>query len=256
MSVASAVRRAARERETGSCRAKPMGGKTSRLVPHRDWLLARLSAKGATLRKVQAELGARGIRIGYARPSFSSTGAFRRVVRHAAEQDRRDVARRRAQWRKHQGRVAPTRLVFIDETGAATNMARLRGWGPKGIRLVEKAPCAFAGAINGPSFPAYVRPAIRSAGAKLFFLPPCSPDLQPIDPVFAKLKHRLRTAGERTVAATWCRIGTLLDDFTPDECANYLRNAGDASASTGFALVTTHSRAEGGRCGHYRSRLA
>jgi transposase len=200
------------------------------------------------------------------------------VVRHAAEQDRKDVARRRAQWRKHQGKVDPTRLVFIDETSTKTNMARLRGWARKGTRLVEKAPqgrwctltflaalrhdrleapCVFRGAINGQSFLAYVRhvlvptlrhgdivvldnlgshkskavrQAIRQAGARLFFLPAYSPDLNPIEQVFSKLKHMLRNAGPRTLKTLWKTIGALLDSFTAEECANYLRNAGYASA--------------------------
>jgi len=75
-----------------------------------------------------------------------------------------------------------------------------------------------------------VRQAIRAAGAKLFFLPPYSPDLNPIEQVFAKLKTLLRKAAERSVEATWKRIGALLRCFTPAECANYLRNAGYASA--------------------------
>ena len=119
------------------------------------------------------------------------------------------------------------------------------------------APCVFDGPINGRSFLAYVeqllvptlkagdivvmdnlgshkgravRRAIRNAGAKLFFLPPYSPDLNPIEQVFAKLKTLLRKAAERTVEATWRRIGSLLAHFTPTECANYLANAGYASA--------------------------
>ena len=74
-----------------------------------------------------------------------------------------------------------------------------------------------------------VRHAIRAAGARLFFLPPYSPDLNPIEQVFAKLKTLLRKAAERTVDATWKRIGTLLNAFTQPECANYFRNAGYAS---------------------------
>ncbi|HEX8467823.1 MAG TPA: transposase, partial [Allosphingosinicella sp.] len=74
-----------------------------------------------------------------------------------------------------------------------------------------------------------VRNAIRAVGAKLFFLPPYSPDLNPIEQVFAKLKLLMRKAAERTVEATWKRIGTLLDAFPPHECANYLRNSGYAS---------------------------
>jgi transposase len=118
------------------------------------------------------------------------------------------------------------------------------------------APCVLDGPINGRLFTAYVeqflvptlspgdivimdnlgshkgnavREAIRSAGAKLLFLPPYSPDLNPIEQVFAKLKLLLRKAAERTTEATWKRIGSLLDAFPPDECANYLRNSGYAS---------------------------
>jgi transposase len=119
------------------------------------------------------------------------------------------------------------------------------------------APCVIDGPINGESFLAYVeqvllptlrpgdiviidnlgshkgkavRRTLRAAGAKLFFLPPYSPDLNPIEQVFAKLKTLLRKANERTVEATWRRIGALLECFKPAECANYFRNAGYASA--------------------------
>ncbi len=119
------------------------------------------------------------------------------------------------------------------------------------------APCVIDGPINGESFLAYVeqvlvptlkpgdiviidnlgshkgkavRHAIRSVGAKLFFLPPYSPDLNPIEQVFAKLKTLLRKAAERTVEATWKRIGGLLTCFSSQECANYFKNAGYASA--------------------------
>ena len=119
------------------------------------------------------------------------------------------------------------------------------------------APCVLDGPINGESFLAYVeqfllptlsagdvvimdnlgshksqavRRAIRSVGARLIFLPPYSPDLNPIEQVFAKLKTLLRKANERTVEATWMRIGSLLDAFSPTECANYLINSGYASS--------------------------
>lgn len=177
----------------------------------------------------------------------------------------------------HQGKLDPTRLVFIDETWAKTNMTRTHGRCRRGKRLVAKvphgrwrtltflaalrsdridAPCVIDGPINGLSFLAYVeqilvptlaagdivimdnlgshkgravRKAIRTVGAKLFFLPPYSPDLNPIEQVFAKLKTLLRKADERTVEDTWKRIGVLLDAFHPRECANYLKNAGYAS---------------------------
>lgn len=167
--------------------------------------------------------------------------------------------------------------MFIDETWAKTNMARLSGWGIKGQRVKGLAPhghwrtmtllaglrqdgmvapFVVDGPINGNWCRLYVenvlvptlkpgdivimdnlgshkgcpvRQAIHQAGARLFFLPPYSPDLNPIEQVFAKLKALIRKAGERTVEATWKRIGSLLDRFTPTECANYLANAGYAS---------------------------
>jgi len=71
-----------------------------------------------------------------------------------------------------------------------------------------------------------VRQLIRSAGAKLFLLPKYSPDLNPIEQVFAKLKHLLRKAAARTIDTVCEAIGRLLKDFTPKECANYFKNPG------------------------------
>lgn len=184
------------------------------------------------------------------------------------------MARRRAQWKKYQGRLDPRHLVFIDETWAKTNMTRTHGRAPRGKRLVAKAPhgrwrtltflaalrhdrlvapCVIDGPINGDSFLAYVeqvlvptlgpgdiviidnlgshkgkavRRALRAAGAKLFFLPPYSPDLNPIEQVFAKLKTLLRRAAPRTRQSLWKRIGSLLDHFPTHECQNYIINAG------------------------------
>ena len=76
---------------------------------------------------------------------------------------------------------------------------------------------------------AAVRKAIRKARAHLLFLPPYSPDLNPIEQVFAKLKHLLRDAAERTAEATWQHIDALLDRLSVAECAHYFRNAGYAS---------------------------
>ena len=118
------------------------------------------------------------------------------------------------------------------------------------------APWVIDGPINGATFRTYVeqvlvptlrkgdivildnlgshkapaiRNAIRAAGARLVFLPAYSPDLNPIEQVFAKLKHLLRKAAERSKETLWRRIGTLLDQFTPQECENYLRNSGYGS---------------------------
>lgn len=74
-----------------------------------------------------------------------------------------------------------------------------------------------------------VRRAIRKAGARLLFLPKYSPDLNPIEQVFAKLKHLLRKAQARSYDALLEATAKLLDAFTPGECANYLRNSGYAA---------------------------
>lgn len=71
-----------------------------------------------------------------------------------------------------------------------------------------------------------IREAIRATGASLLYLPPCSPDLNPIEQVFAKLKALLRQAEARTRETLWATIGRLLKRFSPDECRNYLQNAG------------------------------
>jgi transposase len=71
-----------------------------------------------------------------------------------------------------------------------------------------------------------IRQEIEAAGARLLYLPPYSPDLNPIEQVFAKLKALLRKAAARTVDALWAAIATALDTFTPDECANYFTNSG------------------------------
>ena len=118
------------------------------------------------------------------------------------------------------------------------------------------APCVIDGPINAHRFLAYVtrflvptlrpgdivvidtlgshkgaavRRAIRAAGAYLFFLPPYSPDLNPIEQVFAKLKALLRKAAARSVEETCTTIGALLDEFTAQECVNYFVNSGYAS---------------------------
>jgi putative transposase len=73
-----------------------------------------------------------------------------------------------------------------------------------------------------------VRQAIRAAGAKLIFLPKYSPDLNPIEQLFAKLKHLLRKAAARTIETLTAAVGELLDAFTAEECANYFANSGYA----------------------------
>jgi len=167
--------------------------------------------------------------------------------------------------------------VFLDETAVTTKMVRRYGRAPLGERLIAKvphghwktltviaalrcdcltAPYVIDGALDGPSFLAYVeqvlvptlrkgdivfmdnlrthkvdgvRQAIEAAGAEVRDLPAYSPDLNPIEQAFAKLKAALRKGAARTIEALWRLIGKLLKTFAPDECANYFRHAGYAS---------------------------
>jgi len=193
---------------------------------------------------------------------------------HAAEQERSDILKQREAWFDGQLDLDPERLVFIDETWASTNMARLRGRAPMGERLRAGipyghwktttfvaglrrsgmvAPMVLDGPINRIAFQAYVeqvlvpelrpgdivvmdnlsshkgpdvRLAIEAAGAQLRYLPPYSPDFNPIENAFAKFKALLRKAAEPTVGGLWDTIGHLIDLFTPQECANYFTAAG------------------------------
>ena len=126
---------------------------------------------------------------------------------------------------------------------------------PRNNRI--EAPCVFDGPINGERFRAYVeqfliptlkpndivvldnlgshkgkavRQAIKAAGARLLFLPKYSPDLNPIEQVFAKLKGHVRKAAPRTLDTVSDTIAKALAQISPDDCANYLKNAGYASA--------------------------
>ncbi len=183
------------------------------------------------------------------------------------------AARRRA-WFAHQPDLDPERLVFIDETGATTKMARLRGRAPRGQRCRASVPhghwrtTTFTGALrlsgmtapmlldgpmDGPAFRAYVeqvlaptlspgdivvmdnlpphrplaiRAAIEAVGATLLYLPPYSPDFNPIENAFAKLKASLRKAAARTQEALDRAVTMALPGFTPNECRNYFTAAG------------------------------
>jgi transposase len=184
------------------------------------------------------------------------------------------VARHRGRWRVWQRYMDPARFVFLDETGATTNMTRRYGWAPKGQRLIDAAPyghwktttfvaglratgivapLVLDGPMHGPAFRAYVEQmlartleagdivvmdnlpahkvsgvseAIRDVGASIMYLPAYSPDLNPIEQAFAKLKALLRQAATRTREALWNAIGAFLNTFTPDECRSYLANSG------------------------------
>ena len=195
----------------------------------------------------------------------------------ASEQDRPDVAVRRAKWKVWQAGLDPERLVFLDETWAKTNMTRPRGRSLEGTRLIAKvphghwktttflaalrstgltAPLVIDGPVNGGIFLAYVeqhlvptlkagdivimdnlsshkragvREAIESVGASLVYLPPYSPDFNPIELLFSKFKWLLRSVADRTIEALWQTCGKLLDEFSEPECRNYFRHCGYAT---------------------------
>lgn len=186
------------------------------------------------------------------------------------------MAQARVAWKAEQPSLDPARLVFLDETGTTTNMARLRGRARRGQRLTGRVPwghwkvltfvaglrqdgivapfvidCAMTRAIfleylrqclvpalrpgdivvldNLPAHKgAAVRQILEAAGAELRYLPPYSPDLNPIEQAIAKFKAQLRKAQERTIDALCQRIGKLIDLVQPAECANFFANSGYA----------------------------
>lgn len=183
---------------------------------------------------------------------------------------------RRERWQVWQHFMDPAAFVFLDETGASTNMIRRYGWGPKGERLVDAtphghwltttfvcglrssgviAPLVLDGPMTGEAFLAYaeqflapalepgdvvvmdnlqahkvggVRAAIEAVGASVLYLPPYSPDLNPIEQMFAKLKQGLRKATTRTYDALCAEIGRITTALDRKECQNYLTNSGYA----------------------------
>ena len=193
---------------------------------------------------------------------------------HAAEQARPDIQAQRQEWFDSQLDLDPERLIFIDETGANTKMARLRGWSAKGERCRAAiphghwqtttftaglrlsgmaAPMLLDGPMHGIAFVAYVekvllpelregdivvmdnlashkmagvRQLIESVGATLLYLPPYSPDFNPIEMAFSKLKAALRKAAARTMTDLWDAIALAIETFSPTDCENYFAAAG------------------------------
>ena len=182
----------------------------------------------------------------------------------------------REAWFENQTDLHPNRLIFIDETGANTKMARLRGRVPKGERRRAPiphghwktatgtaglstrgmiAPWLLDGPMDGEAFQLYVeivlvpelrpgdivvmdnlrphkapgfRKAIEAAGAELLFLPPYSPDFNPIELAFSKLKAHLRRAAARTRDDLWDAVAEAIETFTPQQCQNFFAHCGYA----------------------------
>nr|WP_283536353.1 IS630 family transposase [Methylorubrum extorquens] len=209
-----------------------------------------------------------------AAPQWPSAGSGRRGRRHLPGRRRHREAPGADAARERASVPDPDKLVFLDETAAATNMARRYGRAPCGERCRILVPqghyktttvtaalrttglCAFDladGATNGQRFRDYVanrlvpvlrpgdtvildnlqahkvsgiRERVEAAGARLLYLPPYSPEFNPIEQIFAKLKALLRSAAARTVPDLWDAIRHAFTRFTPDECRNSLAAAG------------------------------
>lgn len=187
------------------------------------------------------------------------------------------MAAARARWRGAQPELDPARLVFVDETGASTKLARLYGRAPRGERCVAAvphghwktttfvgglrlsgmtAPMVIDGPMNGPAFlawveqalaptlspgdivvmdnlpahkPAAVRAAIEARGAELRYLPPYSPDLNPIEMAYSKLKALLKKAAARSVEALWNAVAEPIQQITRNDCLGFFTAAGYGS---------------------------
>jgi transposase len=267
-------------RSTGTCEARTQGGdrRSARIESHAAEILALVVATpDITLAEIADRLfKAHGERFA---PSviwrfFDRRHITFKKTSHASEQDRPDVAAERMAWKASQPEIDIHRLVFIDETGASTKMARLYGRSPYGQRCVAAlphghwktttfvgalratgmtAPMILDGPMDGLAFEAYVtqvlvptlKPddivvmdnlaahkraeiaiAIEAAGARLLYLPPYSPDLNPIEMAFAKLKAALRKAAARSIEALLDAIAVALAAFTAQECMNFFAAAG------------------------------
>jgi transposase len=279
--VSTAIRWVGEFRASGRRAAKPKGGnlRSSRIEAYRDVAFAVVAAQVDITLVELADL----LRSDHG-AVFAPSTVWRFLDRHdisiikktahAAEQERPDVAAQRQAWLDAQPHLDPALLVFIDETGASTKMARLRGRARRGERCRAAVPhghwktTTFTGALrlegmtapmilDGPmnreAFEAYieqvlvptlrpgeivvmdnlpahkpasVRAAIEAAGATLLYLPPYSPDFNPIENAFAKLKANLRKVSARTIGSLWNAIGNALPSFTAKECANYFAAAG------------------------------
>jgi transposase len=251
----------------------------SKLDPHRDFLLSRLQHEpDMTIQKMQELLSEeRGLRAAASTiwTFLNRAGqTLKKKSVHASEQERPDVQEKREAWFEGQLDLDPSKLVFVDETWATTNMAPLHGWAPRGERLRAgiplgrwkrttfvaglrltgmTAPMVLEGSINGARFLDYVRrvlaptltqgdivvidnlsshksdevrEAIEAVGATVRFLPPYSPDFNPIEKAFAKLKALLRRAAARTLEALRQAIDNLAHIFKPAECANFFAACG------------------------------
>ena len=207
------------------------------------------------------------------RPQVNFATVEKKSLR-AEEQKRKDVAEQRRRWKRAIADVDPSRLVFIDESGAKTNMTRLYGRAPRGQRVIEhtpgghwctttmlaalrhdrvEAPLVIEGAMDSLVFRGYVeqmllpilrlgdvvvmdnlsphktqgvQELIEGVGASVRYLPPYSPDFNPIESMWSKAKQSLRSAAARTHHRLVQAIGDALRSITAKDCAGFFQGYG------------------------------
>jgi transposase len=283
VSASSAIRFVRQAGDVGHVDPKVPKKRKSKLDPYRADIIGWIGEQpDLTLAELCARLdGEHGLRAGSSTLDdwLRSNQITYKKTDHASEQERSDVKAARQRWRKRQDWLKHRlhlldRIVFIDETGLNTKMARLRGRSIKGQRLVASiphghwktmtfiaglrhdgmtAPWVLDGPIDGPAFVTYIKTqfaptlrkgdvvvmdnlpahkvaaakaAIKERGAWLLFLPPYSPDLNPIELAFSKLKAHMKRLAPRTVDAVWKSAGKILELFSKQECANFFTASG------------------------------
>src|SRR5919112_828802 len=154
--------------------------------------------------------------------SSSATGSPSKKSLHAAEQGRPDVAAARRRFIVRQPALDPKHLIFLDETAATTKMTRTHGRCLRGQRLLDPVP---HGHWKTSTLVAGLRETIEAHAATLLYLPPYSPDFNPIEKAFAKIKATLRKIGARTRKALWQAIAEAIEDFSRTECLNLFQSA-------------------------------
>jgi transposase len=263
-------------RETGSYEPRPQGGG---VAPTLDGdALERLRAlveetPDATLEALRQKMGVSGSRMIICRALQKLGLPLKKKTSHASERDTPEVQEERREFGEEVGQIEPKRLVFVDETGVTTAMTPAYGRAPRGERVEApapaswesvtviaamgldgvRAPLAFPGAVNAPTFLAYVEqvlvPALRRgdvvvfdnltshlspgvfeaierAGAVVLPLPPYSPDFTPIEEMFSKFKGFLRRVGARAKEHLYDAIAEGLREVTTQDILGWFRHAG------------------------------
>ena len=255
---------------------------SSRTRPLTESKTARMAiwASGGTVFQSGSGMGGRGIILLILRAYYTKSSARERVrlplkkkSPHASERDTPEVQQERGEFVEEVEPIEPRRLVFVDETGVTTAMTPAYGRAPSGERVESsapaswesvtviaaigldgvRAPLAFEGAVNAPTFLAYVErilvpaldrgdvvifdnltshlspevtAAIERAGATVLPLPPYSPDFNPIEEMFSKFKEFLRRVGARAKEHLYDAIGDGLREVTPQDILGWFRHAG------------------------------